>query len=460
MIGLVAGIGIAQLNAIGTPVFGAVDLVWRTIRVAPLALGFNKDTVVLILIQDSGELRPTGGFIGNYGIVRLQSGRVVERRIGDTYLLDFEYYKTGQASRPVAMFSRFFPESTFWALRDSNIWPDFPTSARRAARFAIEEGATDQVDAVIAITPDLARRVLRAIGPLKVEGFTQIITHENFDDWIRYYQMTIEGQHELARRFGGEEATSRKVFTMLLGQAVIDKLTSFDPNMFIAILGAMGDAIRAKDVQVFFEDEETQAVVQGFGVDGGMKPVNGDYLWVVDMNVGATKDNLYIEQSVEYTADFSSDIPTALVKITYDYQKTGERYLGLIQRPFYSNFLRIYAPAQSQFIASTGFNAPISITVEGDKTVFDSYIEIMPGTVRTVTLSYILSPLVVEQLNAKRYLLTLQKQAGARVTHVRVHVVPPATLSLAKGGSFVNFDRYLRYQATDPADLELQAHFQ
>ncbi len=459
MIGLVAGIGLAQLLAYFTPVLAVFDLVARAIRVAPLVLGFDTDTVVLVLIQDSGELRPTGGFIGNYGIVRMQNGRVAERRIGDTYLLDFEYFKSGQASRPVAMFSQFFPESTFWALRDSNIWPDFPTSARRAARFAVEEGASDRVDAVVAITPDLARRILRAVGPLRIEGFTQIITHENFDEWIRYYQMTIEGQNEMSRRFGGEEATSRKVFTMLLGQAVIDRVTSFDSGTTLAILGALRDAIRAKDVQVFFEDADAQSVVQGFGMDGGMAPIVGDYLWVVDMNVGATKDNLYIEQSVEYSVDFAAEIPTAVVKVTYDYRRTGERYLGLIKRAFYGDFLRIYAPGESQLVGSTGFDAPILPNREGDKAVFESFIEITPGTVRTISMTYTLSDNVRELMNRKSYSLTIQRQAGARIRQIRVNLVPPATLSMVKGGSFIDFDRYIRYQGSEDADLQLVAHF-
>ena len=459
VVGLVLGIGIAQLGTVFTPVFGVMDLFWRAAQVAPFVLGFQRDIVVLVLIQDSGELRPTGGFIGNYGIVRLQSGRVEERRIGDTYLLDYEYFKTGQASRPVAMFHRYFPESTFWALRDSNIWPDFPTSARRAARFAIEEGATDQVDAVVAITPELARRVMRAIGPLKVDGFSQVITYENFEDWIRYYQMTIEGQHEMSRRFGGEEATSRKAFTMLLGQAVIDRVTAIDPNRLLAVMGALREAILAKDVQVYFEDQETQSVVSGFGLDGAMKSASGDYFWVVDMNVGATKDNLYVEQDVEYTADFSSDIPIAHLKITYNYLKTGERFLGLIQRPHYGDYLRVYAPIDSEFIDSTGLDAPVLTSIEGDKTVLESYMALLPGTVRTVTMTYRLSPLVVEQMNQGQYSLIAQRQAGSRMSLVRVNVIPPPTLSMVNGGSFVNFGRYISYRGTEYADLDLKANF-
>src|SRR5207249_2837438 len=103
-------------------------------------------------IQDSAELRPTGGFIGNYGLVRLSGGRIADLSFADTGTLDVPYQHSGASSPIVAPFSEYLPFAGWWALRDSNVYPDFPTSARRAAAFTVEEGGAERVDGVIGLT--------------------------------------------------------------------------------------------------------------------------------------------------------------------------------------------------------------------------------------------------------------------------------------------------------------------
>ena len=49
----------------------------------PAILGWDGPRRYLVLTQDPAELRPTGGFIGSYGIVAFDRGRITERRFQD-----------------------------------------------------------------------------------------------------------------------------------------------------------------------------------------------------------------------------------------------------------------------------------------------------------------------------------------------------------------------------------------
>ena len=52
------------------------------------ALGFFGPRTYLVLIQNSSELRPYGGFIGVYGQLVMKYGRLAETSYGDTLALD------------------------------------------------------------------------------------------------------------------------------------------------------------------------------------------------------------------------------------------------------------------------------------------------------------------------------------------------------------------------------------
>ena len=85
--------------------------------VMPALLGIGTPTNYLIEILDSTELRPGGGFIGNYGIVTLTGGQVRSVHVTDTYLLDYTYDRTHFIQRPYGWFTLAY--KTGWGLRDS-----------------------------------------------------------------------------------------------------------------------------------------------------------------------------------------------------------------------------------------------------------------------------------------------------------------------------------------------------
>src|SRR5207302_1517968 len=72
------------------------------LSVAPEVLGVEKPAYYLLEILDSSELRPGGGFIGNYGVITLSGGRLTSAHVVDTYLLDRAFEQTHSIPFPPA----------------------------------------------------------------------------------------------------------------------------------------------------------------------------------------------------------------------------------------------------------------------------------------------------------------------------------------------------------------------
>src|SRR6266496_3399114 len=92
-------------------------------------LGVNEPRTFLVQTMDRAELRPTGGFTGQYGELSINGGRVAPFSLRDISLV--EYVDNSPTLGVVALpqYRSWWPFAN-WGLRDSNLSADFPTSAQ------------------------------------------------------------------------------------------------------------------------------------------------------------------------------------------------------------------------------------------------------------------------------------------------------------------------------------------
>ncbi len=138
----------------------------------PTLLGIGTPAHFLLEILDSTELRPGGGFIGNYGIATFHGGRLTTAHITDTYLLDKPFESAGHTIPYPPAYSWFahYLAPSSWSLRDSNLDADFPTAARYGESNYEREGGNVPLQGVIAITPSFIEQVLNITGPIEYAG--------------------------------------------------------------------------------------------------------------------------------------------------------------------------------------------------------------------------------------------------------------------------------------------------
>jgi len=184
-----------------------IDNTLPMLGVIPAVVGFEEPKSYLFLLQNNNELRPTGGFIGTYGILKLQDGEIKELETDNIYNLDRASQPILQEQSPWQIEK--YLEQKNWSLRDSNWAPDFPTAAKQALYFYEEEnrilselkeqgqeikGDADviiedtipyqDVDGVFAMTPEIMEEILKITGPVAVEGVR--FTAENLQDELEF----------------------------------------------------------------------------------------------------------------------------------------------------------------------------------------------------------------------------------------------------------------------------------
>src|SRR2546429_9867907 len=147
-------------------------------------LGVNEPRTFLVQTMDRGELRPTGGFTGQYGELSIKGGRMAPFSLRDISLVEYVDNSPTLGQLALPQYRSWWPFAN-WGLRDSNLSADFPTSAQIAIKkYKSEVG--HNVDGVILFTPFLVQHVLQVIGPMHIGGSNDTISAQNFEERMRY----------------------------------------------------------------------------------------------------------------------------------------------------------------------------------------------------------------------------------------------------------------------------------
>ncbi|HBY73315.1 MAG TPA: hypothetical protein DEG44_01345, partial [Candidatus Kerfeldbacteria bacterium] len=233
----------------------AVDKGLPFLTVAPIIAGYPDAKTYLFLLQNNTELRPTGGFIGTYGILELHDGNIAEFKTDNIYNIDNKVKDTWTEKPPEAL--QRYLSATRWYLRDVNWDPDFPTTAARAEDFYRRELQTDQViDGVIAVTPELIHDLLEVTGPITVEG-----------DEYNADNLTEKLQYEVEIAFYNEgisDAARKEVIGKLAGE-ILDRVMNLPQSSWDTLATVLITNLEEKHILVYSNDATVQQLMSDIG---------------------------------------------------------------------------------------------------------------------------------------------------------------------------------------------------
>lgn len=384
------------------------------LTVAPTIAGYPEAKTYLFLLQNNTELRPTGGFIGTYGILKLNAGNIDEFKTDNIYNIDNQVKDTWNEIPPPAL-QRYLSASK-WFLRDSNWDPDFPTSARKAEEFYHGELDDDQpVDGVIAVTPELIHDLLELTGPIEVDG--DEYNADNLTEKLQY-------QVEIAFYSEGISDSGRKAVIGKLASKLLDRVMDLPQSSWDKLATVLITNLEEKHILIYSKDTTVQQLVREIGWDGSITNPEGDFVMVVDANLAAKKTDRVMTKVIDYSV--TQDGEDYIANLTLHYKNDGV-FDDFTTR--YRSYLRVYVPEGSELLSSDGYltndrylgGEPTTAETEQaaavHKTVFAGFISVEPKTEDTIHLQYRLPPAVVEQINNGTYQLYWQKQPGtANVT--------------------------------------------
>jgi hypothetical protein len=378
------------------------------LEIAIPILGYPTPKTYLVLLQNADELRPGGGFIGNVGLMHVDGGDLDHIDFEDVYAVDDPVASTWKEVPPFLVTRELGVKA--WFLRDTNWSPDFPDDAARALDFYTREvklgrNQDAQIDGVIALEPELFRRLLVLTGPLVVDGKT--FSADNFFDQLQY---DVEQGFFLTDKLPVKQ---RKEIVAKVGDLLIKTLTSQPASRWPSILDIAAESLGQKNILLYSRDQDLQKLIDVRGWGGRTLGTEGDELSVVDANLAALKTDGVMDKQVFYSVDTSDPAgPIATVRLRYTNTNTkiDWRYTR------YRSYTRVYVPEGSELLSWTGTNGKNPDTFhELGKQVFGAFWVVEPGKTGEMTFTYRLSPRVVNQLAAGPYTLLVQKQAGANI---------------------------------------------
>jgi len=360
------------------------------LSLVPHLLGFPKPVTYLLLFQNNTELRPAGGFIGVYAVVKVNKGQTEVIKLEGTEILDKNKPQDWCPSPPEILQEELGVRC--WFFRDSNWSPDFTVSAQKALDFYQAEAgvAAKEIDVVAAITPTVLEGLLKLTGPITVAGLE--FTAANVTEKLEY-------EVEYGYKKSGKNVSERKEIIKPLMLQLTHELASglvFNLQTYFSLIN---DLVEQKHILAYALDEELNDLLKEYEWSGKIKETSGDYLLWVDANLAALKTDYALERTLSYSLRPQAEQYLARVEMEYIHKGKFDWRTSR-----YRTYARVYVPQGSQLV-TTGFDQGEEL----GKTWFGKFITIEPGETKILSLEYILPEYVSKNTP---YTLFVQKQLG------------------------------------------------
>ena len=448
----------------------------RTAKVFLELLGHNGPRKYLIVFENNQEMRATGGFIGSYGLLQTNKGRVENLKIEGIYNPDGQLKVNVVPPRPIQKIS------AAWSTHDANWWPDFPKSARKIAWFYEKTGGPT-TDGVIAMTPVVLEKLLEVTGPIEMPEYNKIVTSKNFVEIIQSeVERDFKQRNEKEKNKKSDENIKREksLETRLAienknkenGEVVKDPkkiLADLAPKLLGRVfnvdglqrsgkvLQALLTSLREKHILLYFNEPTAQKIVSEQGWSGEVLQTDKDYLMVVNTNINGFKTDGVIDESIKEEVNIGSDgriIDTLTVVRRHRGGQTKYDWWNKVN----ADYLRVYIPQGSKLLSASGYTREVNeerldydrlgfqvdkdvekeerymkidpetgtrIYNENGKTVLANWVYVSPGETVTLVYKYELPFKLDWQKGVARYSLLAQKQSGSIGSDLEVIVKLP-----------------------------------
>jgi hypothetical protein len=389
------------------------------VKLLPSFMGADRPRTYFLALQNNSDQRATGGAVLAYAFLRVDKGRLQLIASGPIY--DFDSVLGFRATLPsdLSWYLQHLPK-TYPRVANVNFSPNFPVVAQGWSNL-IRSAVGQRIDGAIAVDP-IAIGLIMGSKQVRVPTIPAAITGRNV---VR----VIENQQYLLSK------EQRAVFPAQIIRAAW-KIFS-NPSPFVRTMKQFQTALSQKDIQIWSTDPSQQALLTTLGWDGGFRNVPGDYLYVADNKLLASKvdfysrlhieDHVVIEASGQITAtcriqlvnETPPNLPPAII---------GPNAYGLNKA-----LINLYVPPGAE-LKSPPASRSLPPHLEGGKKVFLREVKSLPGHPGVAEFTYTV-PGVMQTVGGHRvYQLTIQRQPMVNPADITVTVTLPKGSVVASMG--------------------------
>jgi hypothetical protein len=249
----------------------------------------------LVFSQNPDEPRPTGGFIGSYGVITAAAGRVHLERYAS---IESWYQTHAWTDIPASLAPTAFRISlppVHQTIANVNATADWPTAARLAASMW-QHGREQPVDGVLSVTPEFLARVIAVLGPVTIPGYPDRITASNVIDRLDYYthvEVVAPG-------------ANRKQFLVALAHVVVAKLLDAPASKWDPLGRQVAAAFNAREAMGWSNDPIMNNALIDRRWDGTLPASPGDFFYDAEFAY-ATKNGRGLHRTFEHDVTLEPD---------------------------------------------------------------------------------------------------------------------------------------------------------
>jgi hypothetical protein len=440
----------------------------------------------MVFLQNNMELRPGGGFLGQYAIVEIKNGEIVSYKVEDSNNLEPRYKSDREASLELQK----YVDIKKWKFRDSNFSPNFPTNVEDALHFYELAGENIDFAGVFAVNVAVLEDILKITGPISVQvekgGEFKEFTNENvliaLEDAVeekflraeerKACEKSLEKQgkteklneeefekcrydetgKKLKLTSHADEVNRKQILNTMAGEIlnkILGEVKKGNTQVFESFVNLGLENLKDKDIQLWFKDENLQKIAQENNWSGEVdQNWEGDFVMIVDANLGALKSDYYMTREMEYIVDFTGSnaevndpnagrmvryltpeikeevfagtfktkSPLATARMIYKNTATEASY----RNSDYHCFTRLFVPEGSKWYIREWFEAPLlEKGTFSNKQDFAYKFDVLLGDTIPTMLQYTLPNTITED----GYKLKVQKQSGIGSIPLKVTII-------------------------------------
>jgi len=342
------------------------------VTMAPWFLGVDAPRRYLLLLQNDAELRPTGGFLTAYALLKVDKGKITPVFSQDIYSLDARFSKKIPAPEPI---KKYLPKVIYFNLRDMNLSPDFSVSMQT---FLENYALVDKTnyDGIIAVDTKALVNLLQVLGPIGVSGWGNFSA--NPDKRCDGCPQVVYELERLADKPVSSFKTDRKAVIGPLMHSILANAMGSPKEKIPDLFNAGLNSLLEKHILFYFPDSNIEKAVESFNLAGRIKDFEGDYFHLNDCSFSGAKTNLFVKQNVEQKIEIGKDGKVTKT-VTIEYLnpspasncnlEAGELCLNAP----YRNWFRLYVPLGSKLLESSGSEVEVKTYEDLGKTVFEGF---------------------------------------------------------------------------------------
>ncbi|CAN5159396.1 hypothetical protein BH24ACT1_BH24ACT1_04790 [soil metagenome] len=350
---------------------------------AGMAELFAGNSTLLLLLGNNAEMRAGSGMFLTVGTVTVSEGRLSVGEIVPTY--DFQLPESVPVEGDLADRWGWLEPGREW--RNLGISPRFDVTAPLAARmWAQARGQT--VDGVLAVDVVALEAMLRATGPVEVEGQT-IDADTVVQDLLHDQYVGLDSQDEVAQaerrgRLGG------------VARAALEALER--PELDGALLAEeLAGAARGRHLLAWSSEPVVQQGWEAMSLDGAL---DSDDFLVAVLNRGGNKLDPYLEVTGNVTVEPGPDATAVTVEVTLENTVTADEppyILGpspplLVAPGTYVGLVTATLPGAAGSGRFEGVESLAVAGADGPTRVVTVAVEVPMGEERSLTLRFELPP--------------------------------------------------------------------